>query len=94
LNPYLFIAEEYQKINDQEKLNYLYKFLKKKFGNKTQILYQKNFHSLMKFKSYDPQELKILRDRRVNGELTKQQIKDMEFLEMVIVACSFNNIKK
>ena len=94
LNPYLFIAEEYQKINDKEKLNYLYKFLKKKFGNKTQILYQKNFHSLLKFKSYDPQELKILRERRVKGELTEQQVKDMGFLEMIILTCSFNNIKK
>lgn len=92
LNPYLFIAEEYQKTNNQEKLNYLYKFLKKKFGNKTQILYQKNFHSLLKFKSYDPKELKILRDRRVNGELTKQQIKDMGFLEMVILTSTANNI--
>jgi predicted O-linked N-acetylglucosamine transferase (SPINDLY family) len=93
LNPYLFIAEEYQKINDQEKLNYLYKFLEKKFGNKTQILYQKNFHSLLKFKSYDPKEIKILRERRVAGELTEQQVKDMGFLEMVILTCSFNKIK-
>lgn len=94
LNPYLFVADEYRKVNDQDKLNRIYIFLKKKFGNRTKILYHKNFYSVLKFKKYDRKELNILRDRKTKGLLTEQQNKDMGFLEMLILASTANNIIK